>query len=183
MKKKIVIWVKDWIFMLPGMPGRFRFFFAADLGSGFCWFPVEETLASSETVEESSKSTGMWKRHELRSFSLFPPTLFSLSLSLFVSFFLSYQSISFSVLLRFYFWERCKKWKVKTLVNYLFHLFVKMEKSQINECVLKKMACEIYAEPNECIIRSFIIFLLYMLRNQLAMYLVSWIWPYTFSFQ
>ena len=59
--------------MLPGMPGRFRFFFAADLGSGFCWFPVEETLASPETVEELSKSTGIFTKIEL---------FFSLSLSL-----------------------------------------------------------------------------------------------------
>lgn len=59
--------------MLPGMPGRFRFFFAADLGSGFCWFPVEETLASPETVEDLSKSTGIFIKIK---------TFFSLSLSL-----------------------------------------------------------------------------------------------------
>lgn len=50
--------------MVPGMPGRFRFFLAADLGSGFCWFPVEETLASPETVEELSKSTGIFHKDQ-----------------------------------------------------------------------------------------------------------------------
>lgn len=48
--------------MLPGIPGRFRFFLELelDLGLEVCfwlWLPEEETLASPEAVEEFSKST------------------------------------------------------------------------------------------------------------------------------
>lgn len=75
MKKIVNFYNKVWIFMVPGMPGRFRFFLAADLGSGFGWFPVEETLASPETVEELSKSTGIFTKIKLFFF-------FSLCLSL-----------------------------------------------------------------------------------------------------
>jgi hypothetical protein len=55
------------------MPGRLRFFFPVEFGSGF-WFPVDEieTLASPETVEELSKSTGIF--------------FFSLTLFFFVSY-------------------------------------------------------------------------------------------------
>lgn len=45
------------VLQLPGMPGRFRFFFGT---AGFVWWPEEETLAASpEAVEALSKSTGM----------------------------------------------------------------------------------------------------------------------------
>ena len=55
--------------LVPGIPGRFRFFLAVDLG-GWLWLPEEETLASPEAVEELSKSTGMDTENLLLGFSL-----------------------------------------------------------------------------------------------------------------
>lgn len=44
--------------MVPGIPGRFRFFLAAGLGVA-ATFPGEDSVGSPEADEEFSKSAGM----------------------------------------------------------------------------------------------------------------------------
>lgn len=57
------------LLILPGIPGRLRFFLAVGFG-GWLWLPEEETLASPEAVEELSKSTGMNTEKSLIGFVL-----------------------------------------------------------------------------------------------------------------
>lgn len=52
-------------FVVPGIPGRFRFFFVVGFG-GTVRLPEEDTLASPEAVETLSKSTGMGTLNDSR---------------------------------------------------------------------------------------------------------------------
>lgn len=61
----MIDWKKMNFFVVPGIPGRFRFFFVVGFG-GTVRLPEEDTLASPEAVETLSKSTGMGTLNDSR---------------------------------------------------------------------------------------------------------------------